>query len=94
MANIDTLAYYEELRKAGDSELEAKAHVYALSKGISDLITKDDLHNELAGLESRMDSKMDSKFAIVFAELKTIRTLGWALFVGVMVPVFKLAFWP
>lgn len=87
MAHIDTLKYFEELTNAGDSELEAKAHVYALNNGISDLVTIDDLHKELETLESKLSVKIDATFG-------TIKTLGWGITVIVAIPLFKIAFWP
>ncbi len=87
MAHIDTLEYYESLIKAGNSEIEAKAHVYALNNGISDLVTTEQLHKELSSLEFRLAYKIDAAFS-------TIKTLGWGIVVVLAVPILKIAFWP
>lgn len=87
MAHIDTLKYYESLIKAGNNELEAKAHIYNLNDAISDLITKDDLHKELGRMEDKIITQIGS-------QINTIKTLGWAMFVGLLVPLLKVAFWP
>lgn len=87
MAQIDTLQYYEHLIKGGDTPLEAKAHIYALNNAVGDLPTKDDLTN----LETRIDAKLDTKFGILGAQMKGIKTIGWAIFVGVVLP--NLASW-
>lgn len=89
MANIDTLSYYKELIEAGNSEPEAVAHVYALSNGVKDLVTKDDLHSEIKGLENRLDTRLDSFETKIDAKFTTIKTLGWALFVCIAVPSLK-----
>lgn len=80
---MDTLKYFEELRATGLNELTAKAHVYALQSNLTGMATKEDLHNEISGLETRINSRID-----------TLRTLGWALFGAFLLPIIKLAFWP
>jgi hypothetical protein len=87
---MDTLKYFEELRATGVNELEAKAHVYALQSTLAGMATKDDLHNEISGLETRIDAK----FGIMTAKIDTLRTLGWALFGAFLLPIIKVAFWP
>ena len=81
MANIDTLAYYEELIKGGSNELEAKAHVYALSHCIGEVVTESTLHKELQNLKEP-----------IMIELKSIKTFGWALFISIVVPGMKYLF--
>ena len=85
MAHIDTLSYYEALIKAGSSELEAKAHVYAMSTSIEDLVNKSDLHEEFISFAD----KLDIKFATINAELKYMRQLGYAMFAIVILPFIK-----
>ena len=83
MAHIDTLKYYEDLIKAGNSELEAKAHIYVINNSLSDLVTKDDLHAELGSLGSRIDAKLDM-----------FRSIFIPMIVGLLMLLLKIAFWP
>jgi hypothetical protein len=80
---MDTLKYYESLVSGGEKPDIAKAHVYALSESLDNLVTKHDLHKEIDHLERKIEAKLDAKFA-------TLKTLGWALFVGMLVPSVKL----
>lgn len=78
MANIDTLKYYELLIEAGNTTLEAKAHVYATGNGISDLVTKEDLKH----LENRIDYK-----------LNVIKKLDGSLLIAIFILLLKVAIW-
>ena len=84
MAQIDTLKYYKDLKAGGVSDEQAEAEICALQSALDELATKEDLKNELNNLEIKINTKIDS-----------IKTIGWALFtvwLAVVMPVFKLAF--
>lgn len=89
MAHIDTLKYYESLVHAGNSELEAKAHIYAITNGLHDLVTKDDLHNELTKLENKLDVRMDAGFNLIHLEMKYIKQIGYFICIFLAFPIIK-----
>lgn len=78
MANIDTLKYYESLIESGNTAPEAKAHIYAISNGISDLATKEDLKH----LENRIDYKFN-----------VIEKLGGSLLIAIFILLLKVVIW-
>lgn len=84
MPHIDTLKFYEDLIKSGNNELEAKAHIYNINNALTDLVTKDDLHKELKDMENRIDLKFNN----IGLEINHIKTVGWALFVLVVIPTW------
>jgi len=84
MAQLDTLKYYKDLKAGGVSDEQAEAEIRALQSALDGIATKEDLHNELHNLEIKINTKIDS-----------IKTIGWAIFavwLAVVMPVFKLAF--
>lgn len=83
MAHIDTLKYYEELIKSGQTEAEARAHVYTLHVALNDLVTKEDLKTEIQNLENRIDTKFE-----------TIEKVGGAFCIAMTMLLLKIAIWP
>jgi len=91
MAQLDTLKYYKDLKAGGVSDEQAEAEIRALQSALDGIATKEDLHNELQVLNTKIDS-VEARLNI---KIDSIKTIGWAIFavwLAVVMPVFKLAF--
>ena len=95
MAQLDTLKYYKDLKAGGVSDEQAEAEIRALQSALDGIATKEDLHNELHNLEIKINNKIDSVESKLNNKIDSIKTIGWAIFavwLAVVMPVFKLAF--
>ena len=95
MAQLDTLKYYKDLKAGGVSDEQAEAEIRALQSALDGIATKEDLHNELHNLEITINTKIDFVATGLNTKIDSIKTIGWAIFtvwLAVVMPVFKLAF--
>ena len=65
MATVDTLKYYEQLRKAGNDESAAKAQVYIMWDQMHNLVDKE----KLSDVEKSIDKQLDITQKLVIAAL-------------------------
>ena len=85
---MDKLKYYKSLVAGGQTDEQAQAHVDALDGAMYDIVTKDYLDNELVKLAAALDSKIFG----IDAKMNTIKALGWAMFVAIVLPATKYLF--
>jgi G3E family GTPase len=88
VATFDTLKFANTLKAAGvpDKQAEAQAVAFAevIQLNFKELVTKEDLKQELAAVEQRVNSRIDKLEAQLRGELVLIKWMFGATFTGVL----------
>ncbi|HXD86286.1 MAG TPA: hypothetical protein VN641_07320 [Urbifossiella sp.] len=88
VATFDTLKFANTLKEAGvpgpQAEAQAIAFADVIQLNLKDLVTKDDLRQEIALVEQRLNAKIDTSVAKLMGEIYLLKWMFGATFTMVL----------